>query len=75
MLVDATSDQLMVDTQNVRANNSDPTVFDRVNITEFTSLPIYPGGSRTYNFIGSYFQYVSVSSDGLNMTTFLWKGY
>jgi hypothetical protein len=75
VLVDATSTQFMFDTQNVRANNSDPTVFDRVNITEYTSLPIYPGGSTTFNFIGSYFQYVSISSDGLNMTTFLWEGY
>ena len=65
----------MFDTQNKRANNSDPTIYDRVNISEYTTLPIYPGGSRVYNFIGSYFQYVSLSQDGKNMTTFIWKGY
>ncbi len=75
VLVDAATDQFMFDTRNKRANNTDPTIYDRVNISSYTTLPIYPGGSRVYNYILSYFQYVSLSPDGKNMTTFLWKGY
>jgi hypothetical protein len=37
-------------------------------------LPIYKGGSRVSNFLGSYFQYVSVFEDGKNMTTFIYHG-
>jgi len=73
--VDAAHDQFLIDAGNKRANDSDPTVYDRVNISSLTSYPIYPGGSRTYNLLGSWFQYVSVSENGKNMTTFLYHGY
>lgn len=56
-------------------NNSDPTIYDMVNASTFTTLPIYPSGDQAYSFFSSYFQYVSLSSDGLNMTTFIYKGY
>jgi hypothetical protein len=51
VLVEAINDQFWFDTQNVRANNSDPTIYDKVNITSLTQLPIYPGGSRVFDFL------------------------
>lgn len=41
--------------------NADNTIYDKINISSLTKYPIYPGGSRVYNLLGSYFQYVSLS--------------
>lgn len=53
----------------------EPTIYNKVNISTLTSLPIYPKGSSSYSFLSSYFQYVSLSSDKLNLTTFAYQGY
>lgn len=75
MLVEATTDTLWFDTRNIRNNDSDPTVYDKVNASTLTTLPIYSQGSEAYSFLSSYFQYVSISSDKLKLTTFIYQGY
>ena len=61
VLVEATNDQLWIDTKNVRKDNEDPTVFNKTNIKELTALAIYAVGSRVINLLDSYFQYVSAT--------------
>ena len=61
VLVEANSDQFWFDTENFRANDSDPTVYDKLNVSNITTLPVYSSGSLVYNFIGKFFQYVSLS--------------
>lgn len=75
VLVEATKNQFWFDTKNQRKNALDPTIYERVNISSLTSLPIYSQSSRCSNFLSSFFQYFSLSSDKLNMTTFLFTGY
>lgn len=36
---------------------------------------MYGAGSRVYNLIGSYFQYVSLSRDRLKMSAFIYSNY
>lgn len=74
-MVEGTSDQFWFDTRNKRVNDTDPTVYDKVNASSLTKLPIYSQGSETYSFLSSYFQYVSISANKLKLTTFIYKGY
>lgn len=74
VLVEATKNKFWFDTRNYRTP-SEPTIYNKVNISSFTNLPIYAGGSGAYSFLSSYFQYVSLSSDNLKLTTFIFKGY
>lgn len=41
VLVEANKVQFWFDTRNKRMNDSDPTIYDKVNASSFTSLPIY----------------------------------
>ena len=52
-----------------------PAVYNRVPVSNLTCYPLYPCNSRTYNLVGSYFQYVSQSENKKSMTTFLYRGY
>lgn len=73
-MVEATNDQFWFDTRNYRTPD-EPTIYKKVNISSFTNLPIYAGGSGAYSFLSSYFQYVSLSSNKLKLTTFIFKDY
>lgn len=77
VLVEATKSQFWFDVKSSRTDTdtNNPTEYDKLNISDWTAYPIYEKGSQVYNFLGSYFQYVSFSSDRKNMTTFIWFSY
>lgn len=74
VLVEATTDSLWFNTGNIATVNV-ASVFNKVKVSSLTCYPIYKQSSRSYSFLSSYFQYVSMSSDGLNMTTFIYRDY
>jgi hypothetical protein len=75
VLVEATNNQFWFDTENNRIDVHDPTIFEKVNVTDLTTLDIYSGGSKTFRLRNSYFQYVSLSQDQLSMSAFVFHGY
>lgn len=74
VLVEATDDQLWIDSRKPFTVDK-PSTYKKYNIEDLTKLKIYTSGSRAYNFISSYFQYVSVSKDMMNMNAFVYYGY
>lgn len=45
VLVEGVNDQFWFDTRNKRVNDTDPTIYDKVNASSLTNLPIYSQGS------------------------------
>lgn len=74
VLVEATYDQLWID-QHKPISINKPSTYKKYNIEDLTKLKIYTSGSQAYNFISSYFQYVSVSKDKMKMSAFVYSGY
>jgi hypothetical protein len=75
VLYDSKNDQFLVDTLNCRKNFTDPTVYTRVPVCDLVKLPLYHGQGTTINFVSWYFQYLSKSTCGKYLTTFLYQGY
>ncbi len=66
---------MWVDSNNTRKNNTDPTIFFKTPLCKLTDKPIYVGGSKVFNLIDWYFQYVSESEDNCKLTAFVVWGY
>lgn len=74
VLIEANTDSLWFNAGNL-VNTYVASIYNKTNASSLTSNPIYPQSSRGFSFLSSYFQYVSLSSDGLNLTTFIFKDY
>jgi len=75
VLVEANNNEFWVDSNNTRKDSSDPTIYIKKSITKYTKSPIYPGGSRVFNLIDWYFQYISENDDHCKLTAFVVSGY